>query len=109
MLPNGRRADITAVSAKGEITMVEVKSCKEDFEVDQKWPEYKQYCDNFYFAVAEDFPQSLLPSGEGLIIADRFGGAVIRESQNDSLSAARRKTALIRIARHGALRSLKDL
>jgi len=88
--------------------MVEVKSCKEDFDVDQKWPEYKQYCDKFYFAVLEGFPQALIPADEGLIIADRFGGAVIRESAVDSLPGARRKSALIRIARHAAFRSLSE-
>lgn len=104
-LANGRRADIAAVSPKGEITMVEVKSCRADFEVDQKWPEYKEYCDHFYFAVGEVFPQELLPPSEGLIVADGFGGAVIRDSSNDSLTGARRKAALIRFARHAALRS----
>lgn len=105
-LPNGRRADVTAVSPKGDIIMVEVKSCRADFDVDNKWPEYKDYCDRFYFGVAEDFPRDLLPDDEGLIIADAFGGAVIRESDTDPLAGARRKTALIRIARHAAFRSL---
>ena len=105
-LANGRRADIAAVSPKGEITMVEVKSCRADFEVDQKWPEYKEYCDRFYFAVAEGFPHELLPPAEGLIVADAFGGAVIRDSAAAGLPGARRKAALIRIARHAAFRGL---
>ncbi|MCQ8184714.1 MmcB family DNA repair protein [Parvularcula maris] len=105
-LPNGRRADIAGVSRKGEIVMVEVKSCKADFEVDNKWPEYKDYCDLFYFAVPEDFPVEYLPEEEGLIIADGFGGAVVRPALKDPLAGARRKQTLIRIARKAAFRAL---
>lgn len=105
-LPNGRRADVTGLNEKGEIIMVEVKSCRADFDVDKKWPEYREYCDRFYFGVAEDFPQELLPEDEGLIIADGFGGAVLREAERDPLAGARRKQTLIRIARHAAFRSI---
>jgi hypothetical protein len=105
-LPNGRRADLAGLSKQGEIVMVEVKSCRADFEVDNKWPEYKDYCDRFYFAVAPDFPIDLLPADEGLIIADAFGGEIIRPSATNPLAGARRKTALIRIARHAAFRTL---
>jgi hypothetical protein len=105
-LPNHRRADIAGVSRKGEIVMVEVKSCRADFEVDQKWHEYKEYCDLFYFAVPEDFPVELLPEDEGLIIADGFGGAVVRPAEKNALAGARRKQTLIRIARKAAFRAL---
>lgn len=105
-LPNGRRVDITAVSQKGDITMVEVKSCRADFDIDKKWPEYKDYCDRFFFAVPEDFPSAMIPASEGLILADGFGGAVIRDAPRRPLAGGRRKTALIRLARHAALRSL---
>lgn len=103
-LPNGRRADLTGLSSLGEIVMVEVKSCREDFEVDHKWPDYKDYCDLFYFAVDNSFPTEILPPDEGLIIADRFGGAVAREASSSRLAGARRKTTLIRFARHAAFR-----
>ncbi|NNU16090.1 MmcB family DNA repair protein [Parvularcula sp. ZS-1/3] len=105
-LPNGRRADIAAVSKKGEILMVEVKSCRADFEVDKKWPEYREYCDLFYFAVPEDFPVELLPEDEALIIADGFGGAIVRPSEKITLAGARRKQTLIRIARSAAFKGL---
>ena len=39
-LPNGRRADIVALSEKGDFWIVEIKSSLEDFRADQKWPEY---------------------------------------------------------------------
>ncbi len=108
-LPNGRRADVTAINQKGEIVMVEVKSCRADFEVDKKWPEYREYCDRFYFAVAEDFPRELLPADEGLMIADAFGGAIVREGETITLAGARRKQTLIRFGRHAAFRSISQI
>ena len=59
-LPDGRRADIMAITASGELTIVEVKSSIEDWRVDQKWPDYLDWCDLLYCAVPGDFPQSLI-------------------------------------------------
>src|SRR3546814_4193565 len=56
-LRSGRRADLLCFDAKCRITLVEIKSSVEDFRCDQKWPEYLEYCDQFYFAVPESFPQ----------------------------------------------------
>ena len=77
-LPNGRRADVMAVGRKGDIVICEVKSGVEDYRVDRKWQEYGPFCDAFYFAVAPEFPQAVLPDEPGLIVADGFGGAVVR-------------------------------
>lgn len=107
VLANGRRADVAAVSDRGEIVMVEVKSCRADFEADGKWPEYLPYCDRFFFAVAEDFPTEILPGEAGLMVADAFGGAILRQAEADPLPGARRKTILIKLARHAAIRALK--
>src|SRR3954452_6295052 len=79
-LPNGRRADLMALGRKGEIFIVEVKSGLEDFRTDQKWGDYLAYCDAFAFAVAPEFPREHLPDHPGLIVADGFGGAVLREA-----------------------------
>ena len=88
-LPNGRRADLMAISPKGELTIVEVKSGHDDFRADVKWPEYLPYCDRFYFAVAPEFPQHVLPQGPGLIVADAFGGAVVIDSPLSPLAGGR--------------------
>jgi hypothetical protein len=105
-LPNGRRADLLGVDRKGAIVIVEVKSSREDFVVDQKWGEYQPFCDRFYFAVAPEFPRDILPETPGLIIADAFDGAVVREAPHEPLAGARRKALLVAIARLGALRAL---
>lgn len=103
-LANGRRADVAAIGAGGEITIVEIKSSVADFRSDHKWPEYRPFCDRFYFAVGQDFPHDLIPEETGLIIADAFGGAVIREPECEKLVAARRKAVTLRFARLAATR-----
>jgi len=104
-LPNGRRADLMALGPKGEIFIVEVKSGVEDFRTDQKWAEYAPYCDAFAFAVAPEFPREILPDEPGLIVADGFGGAVLREAPVAPLAGARRKALTIAFARLAALRA----
>jgi hypothetical protein len=104
-LPNGRRADLMALGPKGDIVIVEVKSGRDDFLTDRKWGEYRPYCDSFYFAVSPDFPQDLLPDEPGLMVADAFGGAVVRETENVPLVGARRKALTLAFARLAAMRS----
>ncbi len=98
-LPNGRRADIVALSAKGDFWIIEIKSSVEDFRADQKWPEYWDYCDRLYFAVAPSFPQELLPTETGLIVADRYGGEIVRPVQEGRLPAHRRRAMALRFGR----------
>ena len=104
-LPNGRRADIMALSPKGRIAICEVKSGIHDYRADRKWGEYLPFCDHFYFAVAPEFPQAILPEGPGLIVADGFGGAVIGEPPEAPLAPARRKALTLAFARLAALRA----
>ncbi len=106
-LANGRRADVLAVSAQGEIAIVEVKSCLQDFRVDQKWPEYAPYCDRFYFAIDCDFPKERIPATCGLLVCDGFGGAVLREAEGSPLSGARRKAVTLAFARLAAARLMR--
>src|SRR3546814_3710321 len=70
-------------------------SSVEDFRCDQKWPEYLEYCDQFYFAVPENFPQALIPPAQGLMVADGYGATVVRESADFALNAARRRALLL--------------
>ncbi|WP_332678903.1 DNA repair putative endonuclease MmcB [Brevundimonas sp.] len=107
-LPNGRRADVMAIGPRGDIVICEVKSGIEDYRVDRKWGEYGPFCDAFYFAVAPEFPSDILPEHPGLIVADGFGGAVVREAPLAPLAPARRKALTIAFARLGAMRTLRD-
>src|ERR1700719_146598 len=79
-LANGRRADVMGLGRAGELVIVEGKSSVQDFRSDVKWPEYREFCDRFYFAVPENFPREAIPGDCGLIVANGFGGAVLREA-----------------------------
>ena len=103
-LANGRRADVVAIADSGEIWIVEIKSCLEDFRADQKWPEYREFCDRLFFAVAPTFPREVLPEDTGLIVADRYGGEIVRAAPEHKLAGARRKAMTLRLARSAALR-----
>lgn len=107
-LPNGRRADVMALGKKGDIVICEVKSGIEDYRVDQKWPEYAPFCDAFFFAVAPEFPEGVLPDEPGLIIADGFGGAVVRGAPVAPLAPARRKALTVAFARLAAMRLMRE-
>jgi hypothetical protein len=104
-LPNGRRADIMALGRRGEIAIVEVKSSVEDFRVDRKWGEYLPFCDVFFFALSPSFPRMILPDEPGLIVADGFDGAILRDAPAAPLSAPRRKALTLAFARLGAWRA----
>jgi hypothetical protein len=108
-LPNGRRADIMAIGPRGQIAVAEVKSGLEDFRTDRKWGEYMPYCDAFFFAVAPEFPRDILPEEPGLIVADAFDGAVLREAPAVVLAGARRKALTLAFARLAAGRALTQL
>lgn len=107
-LPNGRRADVMALGPRGDFVICEVKSGIEDYRIDRKWHEYGPYCDAFYFAVAPEFPEGVLPDEPGLIVADGFGGAVVRDAIATPLAPARRKALTLAFARLGAMRTLRD-
>ena len=103
-LASGRRADLAALSDSGELWIVEIKSSLADFRADQKWPEYRDYCDRLLFAVDNAFPIDVLPPDCGLILADKYGGEIVRAAPEHKLPAARRKAVLQRFARIAALR-----
>jgi len=103
-LRDGRRADLCGIGERGEILIVEVKSCPADLHADRKWRSYRQWCDCFYFAVDPDFPPDLLPEDAGVIVSDGFDGEIVRAAPEHPLSAARRRSLLLDIARTAARR-----
>lgn len=108
-LPNGRRADLMAIDPKGGLTIVEIKVAKADLIGDGKWFDYLDYCDCFYWAVPPHLASILeqeryLPSEAGLIVADRYDAAIVREAAHRPLAAARRKAEVLRFARRAARR-----
>jgi hypothetical protein len=109
-LGNGRRADVAGINRKGVIMIAEVKSGLADFRSDGKWPDYLGFCDCFYFAVSAGFPLDVLAGDEpgleraGIIVADRFGGTILRGAQEIKMNAGRRRAETLRFARKAAAR-----
>jgi len=101
-LANGRRADVLAVGPKGEIWIVEIKSSLIDYQVDRKWPFYKEFCDRFFFAKPPELDPDIFPGDEGLISADGHDGAILRMGVEEQMAPARRKAMLLKLTRLGA-------
>jgi hypothetical protein len=103
-LANGRRLDVAALGADGTVVGVEIKVALPDLKSDLKWPDYLEFCELFYFAVPPDFPDEFVPPGPGLIVADRYGGAIVRPAQQTVLHASRRRAVTLRFAKVAAER-----
>jgi hypothetical protein len=103
-LANGRRLDVAALGANGTVLGVEIKVAIGDLKQDVKWPEYLEFCELFYFAIPPDFPDELVPPDTGLIVADRYGGAIVRPSPVATLHASRRKAVTLSFAKVAAER-----
>ena len=97
-----------AIDSKGGLTIVEIKVAKADLVGDGKWTDYLEYCDRFFWAVPPHLAHILeeeryLP-GRGLIVADRYDAAIVRQAAHRPLAPARRKAELLRFARRAARR-----
>ena len=103
-LASGRRADLVALGADGEIWIVEIKSSVADFRADQKWMDYRMHCDRLFFATTVEVPCEIFPPDTGLIVADAFGAQIVCEAPEHKLHAATRKSMMLNIARAAALR-----
>lgn len=109
-LGNGRRADIVGLCARSRFVIVEVKSSVADFRADGKWPDYRDHCDQLYFAIPTEIPPDIMPRDAGLILADEYGAEIIRPAPEHSLAPATRREMLNRFARAAAdrLHALHD-
>jgi hypothetical protein len=103
-LVSGRRADLVAVMPKGDIWIIEIKTSIEDFRVDRKWPEYRLFCDRFFFATHPDVPADIFPEEAGFILSDGYGAEILREAPEHRLAAPTRKALTLRIARTSSAR-----
>lgn len=105
-LPNGRRADLVSISAGGEIWIIEIKSSIEDFRVDNKWPDYRAWCDRLFFATHPEVPREIFPADCGLILSDGYDAHLLREAPEHRLAAPRRKSLTLDVARTASRRLL---
>lgn len=113
-LPNGRRADLMGIDRKGKLLIVEIKVSRADLMGDRKWRDYLDYCDRYYWAVTPDLAsicngEDFLPDVSGLIVADRYDAAQLRDATDLVLAPARRKAETLRFARRAARRLAADI
>lgn len=103
-LPSGRRADLVAVNARGEIWIVEIKSSVEDLRADRKWQDYRAHCDRLFFAFTRDLPCDIFPGDAGLIVADAYGAYLHCEAPEHRLPSPTRKAMMLRFGMAAAQR-----
>ena len=114
-LDGGRRADIMAIDSRGQIVIVEIKVSRADLIGDAKWTDYLAHCDRFFWAVPEGFDlrvfesEALLPTRAGLIVADRYDAAVVREAATVPLASATRRKRTLAFARSAGRRIINLL
>ncbi|MEL6541785.1 MAG: MmcB family DNA repair protein [Pseudomonadota bacterium] len=104
-LKNGRRADLMGIDAKGLIVIVEIKVARSDLLGDNKWPDYLDFCDRFFWGVPPGLDRSPLsteayqPEETGVIVADGYDAEIVRQASLTRLAPARRKAQVERLAR----------
>lgn len=107
-LATGRRADLVGLGPDGTLWVVEIKSSVEDFRADRKWQDYRVSCDRLSFAIPGHVPEAIMPADAGLIVADAYGAAIVRDPPEHRLAAATRKAMTLRFA-HAAAHRLHRL
>lgn len=109
-LDGGRRADLMGIDARGNLVIIEIKVSRADLLGDGKWPDYLGHCDRFYWAVPAGFDTgpldmpAFLPERTGVIVADRYDAAIVREAHATPLAAPARKRCTLAFARRAARR-----
>lgn len=109
-LDGGRRADLMAIDARGNIAIVEIKVSRADLMGDGKWTDYLAHCDRYFWAVPTGFDlapldmPAFLPERAGLIVADRYDAAIVREARLHPLASATRRKSTLAFARRAARR-----
>ena len=96
-------SEVEKCSAAG-ITIVEIKSSIADLKADNKWPDYREYCDALFFATLSDVPPDIFPEDAGFIVADAHGAEIMRPAPEEKLIAVRRKAVHLAFARASAQR-----
>lgn len=83
------RADLVGITIAGQIVIVEVKSCWQDFTTDTKWENYLAFCNKMYFAISSQLYESkhgehitkrLKEHGIGLLVVSDLGKVSVKSN-----------------------------
>lgn len=105
----GLRVDVIALGPQGQIWIVECKSGIADYRSDQKWHQYLDWCDQYFWAISPDFPRDILPADSGIFLADAYGAELLRQGPERRLAPARRRSLTQAFARQAGTRLMRLL
>ena len=100
-LPNGRRADMMAIDAKGQLIIVEIKVSKADLARRRQMDRLSRLLRPLLLGGARRPCAGMLdgdhflPGEAGLLVADRYDAAIWREAALRPLAPARRKAETV--------------
>ena|ERR1700737_1106095 len=104
------RADVLAMSIRGQLVIIEVKTSVGDFKSDHKMLQYKNFCDNLYVAMTDvvyDKVKHLIAPGVGVFVIDINNGTRVRKrSTSNLLSDSIRFSVVTRMAYRSADKTL---
>lgn len=109
-IDGGRRVDLMAIDPHGAVVIVEIKVSRADLIGDGKWTDYLDHCDRYFWAVPPGFDTGIFegeafqPDRAGLIVADRYDAAILREARLHPLAPSRRKKLALAFARRAGRR-----
>jgi hypothetical protein len=105
------RADVFALSMSGKVVVIETKSGVADFRSDKKWHLYKEYADQFYFAMDHATYLKVkadIPKGTGIFVvkevSNRKGtrtllkASVVQRAKWEPIDEEVRRNLIIRMA-----------
>lgn len=110
-----RKVDIIGVNLKGNIIVIEIKSCLKDFKDDKKWQEYLPYCNQFYFLFTQVAWTQVKPifhdiKGVGVLILCPETGylTTVKPSRKREMDASIYQSILLRLAWRNATHSKRN-
>lgn len=105
------RADVVGFSTKGEIVIVEVKSCWLDYSKDTKWESYLPFCNKIYFIITaelyasdkgEYIKKELRAKGAGLLVLSDDGTVkVVSNTTKRKVAGKHRRWLITKLAWRG--------
>jgi hypothetical protein len=112
-LPNKRRLDVCAVGPGGGLIGVETKVSEADLRQDEKWVDYLQFVDTFYFCIPEHLPAKFVHENVGLLVQAKGKVTLKRLCPRSLLSEQRRVEMIsflagVAVARYTATKEFRD-
>lgn len=96
-----RRADFIAFSMKGEIIIIECKSCLADYKADHKWQDYLKYCNKFYFCMPPEVYEKVkddFGSDVGVFVGNKSSLVCVKRTKRRPMRNSIKREVYLRMA-----------